>query len=120
MKENCKLIRFLKESHMYVKFVQDKVFVKFKVRTLEGLNLLLEEINLPMDDVLEVQLLRAEKSLADKCVTHVQFNVFMLEEKPTMWLVGSFSKKLGTWEACTNNYGDFVKDVKVKFVQSVP
>jgi hypothetical protein len=117
MKENHKLIRFLKENHMYAKFVQDKVVVKFKVRTLEGLNLLLEEIDLSMDDVLEVQLLRAEETLADKCVTHVQFNVFMSEEKPTMWLVGGFS---GTWEKCTNDFSDFVKDVKVKFIQVAP
>ena len=73
-----------------------------------------------MDDMLVVQLLRAEESLADKCVTHVQFNVFMLEEKPTMWFVGSFSKKHGTWEVCTNNFNDFAKDVKVKFIQLAP
>ena len=120
MKENRKLIRFLKENHMYTKFVQDKVVVKFKVKTLKGLNLLLEEIDLPMDDDLVVQLLRAEKSLADRCVTHVQFNVCMLEEKPTMWLVASFSKKHGTWKECTNDFSDFVKDVKVKFIQLAP
>lgn len=112
IRKHTKFYRFLKEEHIYTKFFKDEIIIRFRIKTLKGLNLLLEKLDFPMDDSLIVQSLRAEKFLADRNTMFVQFSVFMHNGKPEIWFISPFHKVEGTWEELTNNFNDFAKDVK--------